>query len=296
MVVKNEIQHLVDLMREGDVFWLANGISDAFEVFDFSPAKWLGIYIPTGMRNGRTSYTKQDNPDITAFYCFDPDFMCNTWKIVDESTGDTLFSDNPTEVQYPWQTLWQDLDIVRQANIPLNIPTCKVIYDCDPCLKFSDLADGKHLWVTADPYFYFGNKEEVLRRMTAKDNAPTLEQKYKYPAIILQHTHKEVSFSMMPDKVKIDLLFANIRQPEWTFEQSYQNNIEPILLPLAKKFAAIVESQPNVGAYEWQQPQIMPNYGNGALMASDYWDIIHLPFEILFTNNCKNLTLCQQYQ
>jgi hypothetical protein len=182
------------------------------------------------------------------------------------------------------------------ATTDVAIPECKVIYDCDPCLTFEQLTDGQHLWQSADPYFYYGNRNEVLRRMTAKDNAPTLEQKYKYPAIILEHKHKEVALSMQPSKVKIDLLFANIRQPEWTFEDSYTNNIEPILLPLLKKFVKTTEQQPNVGAIEWLQHQIMPNYGNGALMASDYWDIIHLPFEILFTNNCKNLTLCQQYQ
>ena len=174
-----------------------------------------------------------------------------------------------------------------------TIPLKKVVFNCNPCTTFDSLADGEHLWQTAVPYYYYGSKQEILRNMDAKAKLMNKEQQYKYPAIILEHNHKEVNLSIDQKKmVKLNLLFANIREPKWTYKQSYDINIKPILLPLVEKFIKTVKQQPNVPAFKTLEHTILPLYGEGALIGSDYIDLIYLPIEILFNSNCKNKTLC----
>lgn len=146
---------------------------------------------------------------------------------------------------------------------------------------------------TKGSFYYFGTKKEIVQRLEAKSKNMTHEDKIRYPAIILEHNHKEGTFQNPPKAVDLSILFATSTKEAYTYQQRYDLNIEPILKPLFDEFQKVAKGSSNVMNYELLELQVNPLFGDGAIIASDYWDMMSAKVRITFINNCKKFKLCQ---
>lgn len=168
---------------------------------------------------------------------------------------------------------------------------CKVVWDCDPCLKISDLSDGVHSWYDKSPYYYYGNKPEVAKLLTIKDNSIT--NRAKYPCIILEQPFIEV-----PDreitKVTLRLLLATKTDSTMTYKKRYETNFKTILYPMYEDLMTAIKASNNVQTYVIKSKTDIPFYTDKEVVSNDFWDVIDLRLELNLINNCKKNLLCQQ--
>ncbi|MEX0597034.1 MAG: hypothetical protein WD512_11095, partial [Candidatus Paceibacterota bacterium] len=147
-------------------------------------------------------------------------------------------------------------------------------------------------WYNKAPYYYFGTKEEILRRLSSKENELLREQQLKYPAIIVEMPFKESNFTDNPT-AELSVIFCNNTNVNWTYSERYDNNIKPIIYPLLDSFMRAVKQSDNVQAYEFTDKMDAPFYGDGKVIANDYLDLVLIKTKItFFNNNCKKQKIC----
>lgn len=166
--------------------------------------------------------------------------------------------------------------VVDQMRLPTNVGEVVVCNTAD---------------YTASPYFYFGTKQEITRRLIEKD----LEQSYKYPAIILEMPFKEDLISDVRVKVE-ELRFLFVTRNELIktdYRTSYELNIKPILYPMIERFEYALGVSENVDNWKINEKVDAPYYGDGSVYANEYWDIVFIKMESQFIKSCKKLLICQ---
>lgn len=181
---------------------------------------------------------------------------------------------------------------VTNGTFSYEVP-CNVVFDCDKCLKASDLDNGVHSWYSEEPYFYFGNKYEVERILSLKDKKHNQSDRIKYPAIILEMPFKENFDDFDRVNSTMRILFATKTESALTYEQRYEQNFEAILIPMFEAFKTAMQKAENVDGFNIKSKTDIPYFGEKAVVSSDLWDVIDTQFEINFINNCKKNKLCQ---
>ena len=172
---------------------------------------------------------------------------------------------------------------------PEDLP-CDVVFNCNPCDNV--LSVGTNTWYNKAPYFYFGTKEEILRRLSDKENTLKRSEQLKYPAIFLEMPFVENGFSDNPE-VDLSIIFANITDANWTYTQRYENNLIPIVYPLIEQFIKAVKQANTVAAYEFTEKIDAPFYANANVIANDFLDLALIKANLTFIKNCKKNNLCQ---
>jgi hypothetical protein len=176
------------------------------------------------------------------------------------------------------------------ATIPTDLK-CNYVLNCDSCNKVP--TSGLNHWYSLEPYYYFGTREEILRRLSEKDSQLQRKNQIKYPAIFLEMPFREKAFTKFPE-VELNLYFANNTQSGWTYAERYENNIKPIIYPLINKFEKAVETTDNVMAYDFIEKTDAPFYALKDVIANEILDLVQLKTKIIFNNSCKNFKLCKQ--
>lgn len=173
--------------------------------------------------------------------------------------------------------------------VPIGIP-CNVVYNCNECE--TSLNEGDNFWYSKEPYFYYGTKQEILRRLGQKSSELKREKQIKYPAIFLEMPFTELNFDDNP-QVDLNLIFANKTEAGWLYKDRYENNIKPIIYPMIENFKTAVKRSNTVVAYDFMQKIDAPFYADGGVIANEILDLVLIKTKITFINNCKKNKLCQ---
>jgi hypothetical protein len=196
------------------------------------------------------------------------------------------------EIKYIIDTMRERGTFTKSSSVkPSDIP-CSVVYDCNHCLAFEDLANGSHTWYNQEPYYYYGNKDEIIRLLTRKEKEFYQEDKIKYPAIILEQPFRELPTNGF-NKCTLRILIVTGSNSTDTYQQRYTNSFKTILYPLYDSLISAFKKASNVASYEVIEKTDRPFFTESALVSSDYWDVIDLRIETNLKNNCKTNKLCQ---
>jgi hypothetical protein len=196
------------------------------------------------------------------------------------------------EIKYIIDTMRERGIFTKTSNVKPNSVPCNVVYDCNPCLAFEDLENGVYGWYNLEPYYYYGNKNEIERLLDFKGKAFNQENRIKYPAIILEQPFREVPTNGF-NKCTLRILIVTGSNSTDTYEQRYNNSFKTILYPLHDSLISAFKKASNVASYEVLDKTDRPFFTEAALVSSDYWDVIDLRIETTLINNCKTNILCQ---
>jgi len=191
------------------------------------------------------------------------------------------------EIKYIIDTMRERGSVEILDGVPLTETPCNVVWDCNECLKVSDLANGTHKWYNAEPYYYFGNKTEIQRLLAEKDK----RSKAKYPCMILEQPFLEIP-NGDTNKATLRLLLATKTTSQLTYKERYEANFKLKLYPLYDSFISAIKKSGLVIAYRIVSKIDIPFYTEQAIVTNDYWDVIDLKIELTFINNCKKISLC----
>jgi hypothetical protein len=193
------------------------------------------------------------------------------------------------EVQYIIDQMRTKGEVEIVSGAPVGSVPCEVVYDCDECLKASDLSDGLHSWYNKSPFYYYGNRNEVRNLLALKDKKIT--GRAKYPCIILEQPFTEV-LEYGRTNTTLRFLLATKTDDSMTYQKRYATNFKNILYPMFDEFISAMKRSENVYTHVIKSKTDVPFYSEEEIVANDFWDIIDVKIEINFIENCKNNKLC----
>lgn len=195
-----------------------------------------------------------------------------------------------TEIEYIVDAMRNKGTVEVINGVPsIDLP-CNVVFDCDPCLKLSDLSDGVHEWYDKAPYFYVGDLFEVQRLLAKADKNVEQKDRTKYPCIILEIPSNEIDKDTGLE-ADVKLILATQNKTEQTFKQRVYDNYEMVLMPLYNRLKSKIESIDTVAGNSNFSRKLLPRYSK---IENDPWDAIEIKTKITFNNNCKKIKLCIQ--
>jgi len=160
------------------------------------------------------------------------------------------------------------------------------------CASITSLPNGEYSYYSNVPYYYHGSKVQILNMLVDKNKR---NSRTKYPALILEENFSSKPIRNRTSGVSVELviMFVTPRIAGMTNNQSYEHHTKPILYPLLEKFIEVLPRSESVFGYELKDVYVKNDYGDGKIMATDYWDVVALDLKLTLLENCKKKLLCQ---
>lgn len=128
----------------------------------------------------------------------------------------------------------------------------------DSTLAVDDLDYGK-------PFYMFGHRQEINRRLLTKNNNPNLKNK-KYPLIILRlDLDEELEGGMF--HYNLNIAIVTLTNKNLNAEERYTEVFKPILYPLYESFLKEIKAS---GLFVWPGNQLIPPH---VKIDRPYWGI-----------------------
>lgn len=100
---------------------------------------------------------------------------------------------------------------------------------------------------TGSPYYMYGHRQEIIDRITAKNNDP-VKKNQRYPLVALKMDIAETVRGNVRD-FRLNIVIATLSDIKSTADQRMTNTFKPILYPLYESF---LKQFNNAGLFFWE--------------------------------------------
>lgn len=111
-----------------------------------------------------------------------------------------------------------------------------------------------------------------------------------YPLIVMQTPNKKDNPTDDLKKYELNnqrFIFAMDTEMNYSTEERYDINFNPILFPLLQKFTKLMNGSNKVSKFEILSFQDVEYFGNTKEVASDKWDYVEVFADIRLVDNCN---------